>query len=1057
MLPLRKKSFLIWSASLVAILILASSSLALEKRQHYLIFKDPTRVVIYDVESLNVVKEIPFTAKNIRKANLSLDRKYLAIADIGGLSGWTGKPKTTGKVTIVDMESHEPKATLDVGFVPIRLLYSPIKDYLYVINYGKDSNKPFEYNSTVSVINLETMEVEESINAEAKIAFVTFGPNGDFLYFMTLGNKKKDKKPSQLFCINTETNQIEQQIELNWQARQIFLHEDTNLLYLLCSGIPKDKRAEYVEGSLHIVDLSSKSVVEELNVGCDPLRLIYDDAKDLFYILSHKSPLTPQKKVGTLYAVSGQDIISEVTLEKEPYTLRSDEGRNNYYVACKERLLVLSNDCTQVLQTIHFDQGNPFKDLVIAPDNSKGYLVQHNTTHVKAFDFTQDTRVARDINVGRSGIKLGKFLGAMALTVAGAVLSEAAAIRTGATYYTYPVYSVAPPSTELIISPNYKYAYVYNTQTNDVTILDYKTDAIIRYEKPLDGGGKFMLLTDDEKKLIFLADKSYKIIDLEENTLLEEKKFAPVDNPPVSNMLIAPFENEIYLPRKGGFYIFCCDQLKILKQERMQGSLASVIFDLMPGEDLTKQAEICINKENYLRAEKLLLLHLKENPQDALAHFFLALAQEGNKKYEEAISEYKLTLQFDPQFIEAYMRLGDLYLNKEDTDSALNCFLKAASVFHEAEDYNKAIGCYKKALSIRENDEEILTKLAECYEIENLFAEAIETYQKLLDLNRENPDFLLAQAILLMRENQIEQAEANLQELLSLNAENQLAIHYMAVIQVLKNEKEQAIENFKKSIELNPEYIPSYIYLGNLYLISDTPDEAIGFFEKAIELGARDYKVFYNLGQLYLNKEQFKDAESYLMEAGLISFQQENYRQAEEIFRKIAEIDPQNPLPHGYLARILYEKEMKQEALNELMIYLAAEEVDWQIISPMVNNLTAESEEEYYALGLEEIPESIEALEMPIQLQGANIPQIISRADFEFPEAINKKELGILIFKLTIDKRGNVAEVIPIRTKEEAEDVIISTLQKWVFKVTLLNNKPVKASFVKPIDFSKEN
>jgi superkiller protein 3 len=1051
-----KKIILSWAFIITACLIFSSNNLALGERQHYLIYKNPNSVIIFDADDLKAIKEIPFTAKNVAKCGLSLDRKYLAIADIGGVSAWSGKPKNQGKVIIIDMEAQETKATLDVGWMPIQFFYSPLKNYLYVINYGKGSDKPAEYNSTISVINLESMSVEDTITPNAKIEFVTFIPNGDYLYIMTLGDKKKEKKPSQLMYINTETNQIENTIELNWQARHLFLDENHELLYLLCAGIPKDKREEYVEGSLHIVDLPSKSEIKELNVGCDPLRLIYDDAKELIFILSHKSPLTPQKKVGTLYTVSGQDIISEVTLEKEPYVLRSDEERNNYYVACKGKLLVLDSDCTQVLQKIHFDQGKAFKDLVIAPDNSKGYFVQYNTTHVKAFDLSKDIRVARDINVGRSGIKIGKFLGAMALTAAGAMASQAVAMRTGAAYYTYPVYTVAPPSTDLIISPNYKYTYVYNTQTNDITILDFKTDAILRYEKPLDGGGKILLTTEDQKKLIFLADKSYKIIDLEDNTIIEEKKFAPADNPPVYNMFIAPFENEIYLSRKNGFYIFCCDKVKILKHEKMQGSLASVIFELMPGEDLTKQAEACLNRGKYDRAEKLLQVHLNKNPDDTLAHFLLALAKEGHEDFEEAIAEYKATLKLDPNFVEAYTRLGELYLHKEESELALDCFLQAASIFEKGEDYKNAIDCYKKASLLREDNEEVLIKLVECYEKENLNIEAIDTYQQLLNLNQENEDILLSQAVLLIKENQIDRAEINLQVLLSLNPENQLAHHYYATIHALRDETEKAQKSLQKSIELNPEYIPSYVQLGTVHLKSENPDEAIIHFRKAIELGARDYNVFYNLGHLYLNKEEFKEAENFLMEAALISFQQEDYQKAEENFKIIAEIDPENPFPHGYLARIYHQKEMNQAALDELMTYLTAEEIDWQIISPLVNNLTAESEEEYQALGLESIPDSVEALEMPIHLSGTNIPQIVSEAEFEFPEGMDKTQLGIHIFNLTVDKRGKVEEVIPVRTNEEVEEVITSSLKKWVFQVTLLNGEPVKARFTKPIDFSKE-
>jgi tetratricopeptide (TPR) repeat protein len=79
-----------------------------------------------------------------------------------------------------------------------------------------------------------------------------------------------------------------------------------------------------------------------------------------------------------------------------------------------------------------------------------------------------------------------------------------------------------------------------------------------------------------------------------------------------------------------------------------------------------KQVSELIKNGKYEEAEAILRKELEENPKDAGAWFFLAGSQRLQNEFDDAIASYTKTIEFLPEYGDAYMRRGIVWFQKGD-------------------------------------------------------------------------------------------------------------------------------------------------------------------------------------------------------------------------------------------------------------------------------------------------------------------------------------------------------------------------------------------------------
>ncbi len=79
-----------------------------------------------------------------------------------------------------------------------------------------------------------------------------------------------------------------------------------------------------------------------------------------------------------------------------------------------------------------------------------------------------------------------------------------------------------------------------------------------------------------------------------------------------------------------------------------------------------QQVAELIKNGKYAEAEAILNKELADNPRDAGAWFFLAGSQRLQDKYDDAIASYTKTIEFLPEYGDAYLRRGIVWFQKGD-------------------------------------------------------------------------------------------------------------------------------------------------------------------------------------------------------------------------------------------------------------------------------------------------------------------------------------------------------------------------------------------------------
>jgi tetratricopeptide (TPR) repeat protein len=92
---------------------------------------------------------------------------------------------------------------------------------------------------------------------------------------------------------------------------------------------------------------------------------------------------------------------------------------------------------------------------------------------------------------------------------------------------------------------------------------------------------------------------------------------------------------------------------------------APATIDPARAEQAKKVSEL-IKNGKYVEAEKILNKEIEENPKDAGAWFFLAGAQRLQNKLDESIVSYTKTIEFLPEYGDAYLRRGIVWFQKGD-------------------------------------------------------------------------------------------------------------------------------------------------------------------------------------------------------------------------------------------------------------------------------------------------------------------------------------------------------------------------------------------------------
>ncbi|WP_224366854.1 tetratricopeptide repeat protein [Hyalangium versicolor] len=269
--------------------------------------------------------------------------------------------------------------------------------------------------------------------------------------------------------------------------------------------------------------------------------------------------------------------------------------------------------------------------------------------------------------------------------------------------------------------------------------------------------------------------------------------------------------------------------------------------------------------------------------------------------YDKAIKEYQKVLEADPKDVRVLQKMGELYQKKNDNPQAAHYFTKVAESYSSDGFFLKAVALYKQVLKLNPNLLDVNLKLAELHQQLGLMSEAmayfqivanhydkqgdtkqlLDTLKRMVDLDPENVASKIKLGELYAKENMPKEAIAEFRRASEYLKRNARTDDYVRVAERLS--------------ALEPENIALAKELASTYLGKGDQKRALARLQVAFKADGRDVETLNLLAQAFQGLGQTSKTVSVYKELAKVYQDSGRGQEANSVWDKIAEIDPQDP------------------------------------------------------------------------------------------------------------------------------------------------------------------
>ena len=266
----------------------------------------------------------------------------------------------------------------------------------------------------------------------------------------------------------------------------------------------------------------------------------------------------------------------------------------------------------------------------------------------------------------------------------------------------------------------------------------------------------------------------------------------------------------------------------------------------------------------------LLLLALagQAPSSEALAHLKAGLEADKQNQIDVAITEFRKATDLDPNFAEAFVNLGQAYLEKKEYGSAIPPLKHALELSPDLIPAHQLLGY---ALLIQGYAAEAIPHLQRAQETSALgiaeievgqMKQAVTHLQAALEQHPNDPDLLyyFGRASGLMSKESVDTLMALYPD--SARAHQAMAENYFVLRQMPQAERE-----FLTALKLRPDTPELHLELGNVYARSSEWDKAEAEFRAQTKMQPGNAEAAYRLGSALLQQGKAHEAREELMRA----------------------------------------------------------------------------------------------------------------------------------------------------------------------------------------------
>jgi len=410
------------------------------------------------------------------------------------------------------------------------------------------------------------------------------------------------------------------------------------------------------------------------------------------------------------------------------------------------------------------------------------------------------------------------------------------------------------------------------------------------------------------------------------------------------------------------------DHLLLGRLYRLNNDLNKAEVEFKTAVKLQPDSEEAVTTLAYLYNEEgdatravQVLSSVPDEGRSAKMYSALGYTYEQQKQYKEAINAYRHAIELDRDNLDAIRGLAENLMNDGQTEAALEqykviadanpedaqTYLHMAEIYRKTGKFDLALENLKKAETMVQDSIEVPYNEAAVYQAQGRYDEAAQTLQDLLK-KTEKPDNSYTQgernnrAVFLERLGTVYRDEGKYPEsvevfrkMIALGDDNAVR-GYQQVIDTYREAKQwqQATAVAKEAVQKLPNDRGLHMVYAAQLADTGQPDKALADVKALLKGAPEDRDVYITLAQMNTRLKRWDDAQDALDKADQLSSKpedkeyvfflrgssferQKKYEQAEEMFRKVLVIDPQNAMTLNYLGYMLADRNLKlDEALT---------------------------------------------------------------------------------------------------------------------------------------------
>jgi tetratricopeptide (TPR) repeat protein len=315
------------------------------------------------------------------------------------------------------------------------------------------------------------------------------------------------------------------------------------------------------------------------------------------------------------------------------------------------------------------------------------------------------------------------------------------------------------------------------------------------------------------------------------------------------------------------------------------------------------KGEIEIRSGKGSDAVNTLQVVLKNDPDNAVAHYQLGLAydQLGNNRGSE--SEWRDSVRLRPELVEAHRALAGIAIRHSDATAlaqeadqiiavqpaAPDGYLLRAIADIDRKQYTSAEEFIRRSLEKEPNNPAAYVQLGNLRVAQNQNAEAQKAYQQALDQDPNSTDALGGVLNVDLAEKQPDRAIATIKTQISRYPKN-AGFHIMLGVLLMEQKKDLAAAEaeFRQAAEIDPNNAEALVKLGLVQDARGATDQALQTYLEGTKKNPKEIAFYLLSGGIYENR---KDWES-----------------AKQQYQKVLALQSDNPIASNNLAYVMLQQ-----------------------------------------------------------------------------------------------------------------------------------------------------